>query len=167
MNIKDIKNRYGYNVATSVCHIMLTGKKKVVIPIGNRNTMDAFFKGKRCAFIDIEVPTINDVLDKVSKLNKEVKHSTCPKNLRNRFYNRKKHFIQYLLGCGMVDKIIESEKHYKFIVGEHSFHQPKMYFPNGIKSVDGYEEYIPVPYEEEFSMDDYKDAMVGMVILAS
>jgi hypothetical protein len=121
------------------------------------------FKGKHCKHIDIQLPDIDNVLEMVSRLNKEVKHPTCPNNLRNRFYSKKKIFIQNLLHKRLVDKIIESDRYYNFIVGEYSFHQPKVYFPDGIKDIDGTEVYKPIVPEIPFSMDDYKNTMMGMV----
>lgn len=163
MTINEIYHKYGQNTAVSIAHIIFTDNENVNVPQENRQGMRKFFRGKRCKSVDIHLPEIDNVLEMVSKLNKEVKHSTCPNNLRNRFYSKKKIFIQYLLHKKLVDKIIESEKYYNFIVSEYSFHQPKVYFPCGIKNIDDTEVYEPIVPEIPFSIDDYKNAMIGMV----
>lgn len=162
MKINEIYNKYGHNTAVTIAHIIFTDNESIYIPQGKKQ-MRAFFNGKRCKRIDIQLPDIDNVLEMVSRLNKEVKHPTCPNNLRNRFYQKKKLFIQNLLHKELVDKIIESDRYYNFIVGEYSFHQPKVYFPDGIKDINDTEVYEPITPYIPFSMDDYKNAMIGMV----
>lgn len=152
MTFNEIYHKYGRNTAVAIAHIIFTDNEGIYIP-------------KRCKRIDIKLPDIDNVLEMVSRLNKEVKHPTCPNNLRNRFYQKKKLFIKHLLHKKLVNKIIESENYYCFIVGEYSFHQPKVYFPNGIKDIDGIEEYVPIESEIPFSMDDYKNCMMGILYL--
>jgi len=162
MTFNEIYHKYGHNTAVAIAHIIFTDNESIYIP-KSKGQIRAFFKGKRCKRIDIQLPDIDNVLEMVSRLNKEVKHPTCPNNLRNRFYSKKKIFIQNLLHKELVDKIIESDRYYNFIVGEYSFHQPKVYFPDGIKDIDGTEVYEPIVPEIPFSMDDYKNTMIGMV----
>ena len=162
MTFNEIYHKYGCNTAVVIAHIVFTDNESTYIP-KSKEQIRAFFKGKRCKRIDIQLPDIDNVLEMVSKLNKEVKHPTCPNNLRNRFYSKKKIFIQNLLHKELVDKIIESDRYYNFIVGEYSFHQPKVYFPDGIKDIDDTEVYESIVPEIPFSMDDYKNAMMGMV----
>ena len=162
MTFNEIYHKYGCNTAVVIAHIVFTDNESIYIP-KSKEQIRAFFKGKRCKRIDIQLPDIDNVLEMVSKLNKEVKHPTCPNNLRNRFYSKKKIFIQNLLHKELVDKIIESDRYYNFIVGEYSFHQPKVYFPDGIKDIDDTEVYESIVPEIPFSMDDYKNAMMGMV----
>jgi hypothetical protein len=93
MTFKEIYHKYGYNTAVAIAHIIFTDNESIHIPQG-KEQVRAFFEGKRCKHIDIQLPDIDNVLEMVSRLNKEVKHPTCPNNLRNRFYSRKKIFIK-------------------------------------------------------------------------
>ena len=162
MTFNEIYHKYGCNTAVAIAHIVFTDNESIYIP-KSKEQIRAFFNGKRCKRIDIQLPDIDNVLEMVSRLNKEVKHPTCPNNLRNRFYSKKKILIQNLLHKGLVDKIIESDRYYNFIVGEYSFHQPKVYFTDGIKDIDDTEVYEPITPDIPFSMDDYKNTMIGMV----
>ena len=106
----------------------------------------------------------NALFELMSKVNKEVKHESCPNNLRNRFYDRKTRVIKWALRNGMVDEIFESDGLYRFTIAGHSFHQLKLCFPNGINgmTVGGFEEYVPEPRNVEFSLEAYNECMVNM-----
>lgn len=162
MKLIDFYNGYGLNHTHSLLSIIFTDNDKVKVP----NSKERLIKmiKKRCPDLEIEFPT-DGFFELISKVNKEVKHSSCPSNLRNRFYAKKKAFVKYALYKRIIDKIIESEKYYNFIIGEYSFHQPKEYFPSGFKKVDGTEEYIPIEPEIPFSMDDYKKCMMAIRFL--
>lgn len=162
MTINEIYRKYGLNAASSIARVIFMDDESVNVPNG-KTQLRNFLTGKRCKKTNIEIPRKLSIISNVSKLNKEVKHPTCPKNLRNRFYQKKKLFIKHLLHKKLVNKIIESENYYCFIVGEYSFHQPKSYFPSGIKDINDTEVYEPITPDIPFSMDDYKNAMIGMV----
>ena len=162
MRLIDFYNGYGLNYTHSLLSIIFTDNDKIKIPQSKERLVKLI--KKHCPDLEVELPN-SGFLELISKVNKEVKHSSCPANLRNRFYAKKKAFIRYALHKKIVDKIIESENHYNFIIGEYSFHQPKVYFPCGINNIDGTEEYIQIESEIPFSMDDYKKCMMGILYL--
>jgi hypothetical protein len=164
MKLIDFYNGYGLRYTHSLLSIIFTDNTEIVVPI-QKEKLEKFIKTD---YPDLKIKwpvDCTNFLELISKVNKEVKHQSCPNNLRNRFYHKKKMFIQYLRDKGLCDKIIESESVYKFVIGEYSFHQPKAYFPGGIKNIDGTEEYIPTEPEIPFSMDDYKKCMIGILYL--
>ena len=165
MKLIDFYNGYGLNYTHSLLSIVLTDNSEIVIPTQKDNLIK--FIKKDHPDLEIEWPVdCTDFLKLISKVNKEVKHPTCPSNLHNRFYAKKKTFVRYALSKKIVDKVIESENYYNFIIGEYSFHQPKVYFPCGIKNIDGIEEYVPTEPDTPFSMDDYKKCLMGILYLS-
>lgn len=158
MTIREFYRKYGLNRTHSLLSIIFMDNDTITIPVSKLSLIQ-FIRGRRCKRISFEFPEDN-VIEILSKVNKEVKHPSCPNNLRNRFYRKKKIFIQHLLSKGMVDEIIESEKYYNFIVNGYSFHQPKAFFPCGIKKITGTEVYVPTETEEVFSLEDYKKCML-------
>lgn len=107
----------------------------------------------------------NDVFGLMAKVNKMVKHESCPNNIRNRFYSFKHRLIRELVFCNMADKIVyESDNLYKFVFGPYEFHQPKSNYPqlpNGY--VIEHEDYVNKHEAIEFYMDVYKEAAIAMV----
>jgi hypothetical protein len=104
-----------------------------------------------------------ELIQLLSEVNKGVKDPECPKNLRNKFYVFKHKFLIYCLSRNLVKEIIESENHYKFVLGDYSFHQPKSYFKETLE-VSGEEEYIPEKSELPFSKDLYDSVLLGIIL---
>ena len=164
MKMGEIRNRYGLNTALSVAHVVYTDNNGVIFPNGQRRGKIKFIRSRYCNDIEVEIPSMDEAIELVSLLNKEVKDSSCPTNLRNRFYSKKKDFLKYMLEHGMIDKVFESENHYRFVIGEFSFHQPKKYYHSGLKEVDGKEVYANDDVTVPFSINDYKKGMLGIIM---
>lgn len=177
MTITQTYRRYGLNTALAVANTYFTDVNEVTVPQGTKQQMTKFLKNELCqsTLIDDYVNTtssIQQLIEVVSKVNMEVKHPTCPQNLRNRFYSKKKQLLEYLLHKGLVEEILESDSHYKLTTLGHSFHQPKTYFKEGLPSkyqtlLKGWENYTPrnTATEQTFSMEDYKRACIGIALL--
>ncbi len=114
---------------------------------------------------EVDLPDTMEVIPLMNKVNQEVKHPTCPHNLRNRFYSRKHRVINLLMASKRIDSIIESTNLYKFVVGDYSFHQLKAYFPSGLSNIDGTEEYVPEKHDIPFNEDDFKKFCLAFIAL--
>lgn len=148
MKLIDFYRKYGSNNYTvSVISIFFEDYPQ------RRDKVKKFVK--QHADFELNIPDESELVPLMSKVNREVKHPTCPGNLRNRFYTKKRRVIDYLLHNKKIDCIIESENLYNFVVGEYSFHQPKDYWPNGFKKIAGTEVYEAKDEVIPFNRDDF------------
>lgn len=158
MKLIDVYRLFGLNSARSIAKIFFKHCPD------KKEKLEAFIsKNKNFEF---DVPDISSIISLMDKLNKEVKHESCPNNKRNHFYTKKHQVIKHFLETKQVEQIIESDNVYKFVIGSYSFHQPKTYWPDISELVNGTEEYqnktIPIPFNE----DDYKRFCVSVWVLS-
>ena len=105
-----------------------------------------------------EVPgwfrTPENLLESMTLVNRMVKDSTCPNNLKNRFYNQKKTLLQVLFRKGRVTDIYDQGEYLAITIDEtYEFHQPKDNFKYLQYTVTGVQDYVPgagaVPFDRQ------------------
>ena len=159
--LKDYFNRFGFGPTKSAIVLECYGTElQLFVPRYDKNAIKSYAYKNQCV---ISIP--DDILETVSIVNKMVKHESCQNNFRNKFYTKKHNLILYLYDNGMVDKVLESENNYNFIIGKYSFHQPKEYFKNRKIVVTGTEEYKPTKSDIPFDWNEYKKAINGITVL--
>lgn len=115
----------------------------------------------------VEIPEISELLPLMNKVNRMVKHPSCPNPIRNRFYVKKFKVLKYLYVRGRVDYVIESDNLYNFVIGDYQFHQKKDAWENIIlkSSIKGTEVYSPVKSDVEFSRDLYNQFCITEITM--
>lgn len=115
--------------------------------------------------IDIEEMSPVEADDLIYAVNRQIKDPDTPSNLRHRFYKLKHRYILKHIRLGHVERVLESESCYHFFIkGLHDYHQLKSTFPGGFEKIDGTEEYIQPEQNEKFNPDDYKRAIVQLIM---
>ena len=159
--LKDYFNRFGLGPTKSAVVLECYGTElQRFVARYDNNAIKSYAYKNQCV---ISIP--DDILETVSIVNKMVKHESCQKHFRNKFYCKKHKFILYLYNNGMVDEVLESENNYNFIIGNYSFHQPKEYFKNREIIATGTEEYKPTESDIPFDWNEYKKAINGITVL--
>ena len=106
---------------------------------------------------DFRVPK-EELLDLLVTVNKMVKDSSCPNNIKNRFYNQKKSVLRKMVRDKRVSDIYDQGDYYSLVVdGKYKFHQPKCYFANLTFDVEGSEPYTPGDSAIPFDSKTYRD----------
>ena len=112
-----------------------------------------------------------DVLELMETVNSMVKHPTCPKNLRNRFYGYKTRVIEELLDQGRVSDVYSEGDCYSLVIdGKYKFHQLKATHPHWVEYVEilGKRPYAPYGEPIPFSIETYTDFQLSaMYFLAN
>lgn len=105
-----------------------------------------------------EVPgwfrTPENLLESLTLVNRMVKDTSCPNNLKNRFYNQKKNLLRQLLKLGRVSDIYQQGDYLALTVdGEYKFHQPKDYFKGLDYEIAGDTDTVPraeaIPFDRQ------------------
>jgi hypothetical protein len=156
----DYAKTVNHNTLAQVANLCYSGMGVKIYPgVLGKHCIKGFIRKHPVSFEYDENP-----LHLMMLVNKEVKHESCPNNFKNNFYHRKHIFIRAMMKAGKIDKILESEKHYHFFIGDYDFHQLKASFKNPIEC-DGTEEYIPqngstaIP----FNIDDFRKCAISML----
>ena len=159
--LKDYFKRFGFNPTKSAIVLECYGTElQRFVARYDNNAIKSYAYKNQCV---ISIP--DNILETVSIVNKMVKHESCQNNFRNKFYSKKHNLILHLYDNGMVDKVLESENNYNFIIGKYSFHQPKEYFKNRKIVATGTEEYKPTESDIPFDWNEYKKTINGITVL--
>lgn len=151
---------YGHNNSVALLSAMLDADSKFNKFFSDR--LKKYLEDDRITVPDI--PTESEVIKLMAKFNREVKHSSCPNNYKNRFYKLKTKLIKLWLRQGKISKITESENCYCFTIGKCSFHQPKNCYSFDSSFHIEYEEYISSENSIPFSIVDYKLFKIAAVL---
>lgn len=145
--IRDFYDRFGFNWTRALLSVLYEDHPD------NAYDFNIFMQG----LFDrsVSIPDITELLPLMCRVNKMVKHPSCPNNIRNRFYAKKKQVIRHLQLNGLVDSVIESDGLYKFVIGDYAFHQLKKDWERKVGKVDGTEVYEPDGETLPFSMGEY------------
>ena len=158
--LKDYFNTFGVAPTKSALVLEYCGTELQHLVERYDNKKIASYANKTQCVITIP----DDILETVSTVNRMIKHGSCQNQFRNKFYCKKHKFILYLYNNGMVDEVLESENNYHFIIGNHSFHQPKEYFKKREIVATGTEEYKPTESDTPFDWSEYKKAINGITV---
>ena len=152
INLEEALKSEGINKRRSV--LSLYQKTRMGVPISFK-----VFKG-----MVRDIPEDDEeLIQLLSEVNKGVKDPECPKNLRNKFYVFKHKFLVYCLSKNLVKEVIGSTDHYKFVIGEYSFHQPKSYFKEPLE-INGEENYESERSGLPFSKELYDAVLLGIIL---
>lgn len=109
--------------ATLFC--LMTGRSDSRNPI----TIEQYLKASKSTEVPGWFRTPENLLESLTLVNRMVKDPTCPNNLKNRFYNKKKNLLRQLLKLGRVSDIYLQGEYLALTVdGKYQFHQPKEHF---------------------------------------
>ena len=116
-----------------------------------------------------EVPgwfrTPENLLESLTLVNRMVKDTFCPNNLKNRFYNQKKNLLRQLLKLGRVSDIYQQGDYLALTVdGEYKFHQPKDYFKGLDYEIAGDTDTVPRAVAIPFDRRKFDEFEAGYYI---
>ena len=140
-------------------------KRRSVLSLYQRTKPGVSIRAKAFKGMVKDVPEDDEeLIQLLDEVNKGVKDLECPRNLRNKFYVFKHKFLIYCLSKNLVKEVIGSSRHYKFVLGDYSFHQPKAYFKEPLE-INGEEDYDPTKGSWlPFSRELYDAVLLGIIL---
>lgn len=128
-------------------------------------TVENYVKRARTTEVPDWFRTPEDLLESMTLVNRMVKDESCPKNLKNRFYNQKKSILRKMLKLGRVSDIYDQGDYLAMTVdGKYPFHQPKFYFKDLKYEIAGVQDYTPGAGPVQFDRQKYDEFEAGYYV---